>query len=185
MKKSLKLSALLLSTAVATLGFSGVTNAAGTLSGQIGVTLTIGTGCSIANSSTTATNTWGSLDFGSYADLRNTIDGSVMGTGGTSGLQVTCTNGLAYSLSLDGGLNEDTNSLRNVFDTASSTAVPYRLYSDATRSTEIASGGTLSFTGTGNLVSIPIYGRILPSDQSQVAPTQGTYVDTITATVMW
>lgn len=37
----------------------------------------------------------------------------------------------------------------------------------------------------GTAQSIPIYGRIIPADQSSTAPTAGTYTDTVTATLSW
>ena len=169
------------STAILT--YSNYANAAGTLSGQIGVEVTIGAGCSVSNSGGD-TNTWGTLNFGEYSDLVNTINGSVVGVGvgGAAGLQVTCTDELAYELSFDNGLNASSD-LRRL--NVGSTYIPYRLYSDASYASEILNM-PLSLTGTGSPESIPVFGRILPSDQGgNTAPIAGTYTDTVTATLSW
>ncbi len=165
------------STAILT--YSNYANAAGTLSGQIGVEVTIGSGCSVANSGGN-TNTWGTLNFGEYSDLVNTINGSVVGTSATVGLQVTCTDLLPYKLSFDEGLNF--SGLRRL--NLGTNYIPYRLYSDAGYTAEISTG-EITRVGTGALESIPVYGRILPSDQTNTAPAAGKYIDTVTATLIW
>lgn len=68
---------------------------------------------------------------------------------------------------------------------AGSTQIPYRLYSNAARSAEIPVNGSLALAADGTQQSIPIFGRILPSDQSTTAPASGTYADTVTATLAW
>lgn len=157
----------------------------GTLTGELGVQVIIGSGCTVGNGdASTSTNKWGTLDFGSYADLANVIDGSVIGADGTSAVTVTCSSGLSPTLTLDGG-QYGNGSLRNVSSDSGTTLIPYRLYSDSARSSEIAIGDSLSLTADGNAQNIPIYGRILPSDQSTTAPAAGTYVDTVVATLAW
>lgn len=155
------------------------------ISGQIGVKLTISSGCSIENSSTSATGSWGTLDFGSYADLKNTIDGAVVGNSSATGLSITCSDGTASSLTLNGGLN-GTGSQRLLKGSGTSTTtIPYRLYSDSARSSEITDG-TISITGNGSAQIIPIYGRIIPADlNGATSPAADTYTDTITATISW
>ena len=163
----------------------------GTLTGQVGVEVTISSGCAVANgSSSSGTNSWGTLDFGSYADLTSAINGSVLGSDGTNAVTITCTSGLSPTLTLDGGLNETTSTeVRNMVTTSSSsttsTDIAYRLYSDSTYSSEIAPGGSISLTADGTAENIPIYGRILKDDQTSTAPASGTYSDTVTATLSW
>ncbi|MEJ5939703.1 spore coat U domain-containing protein [Klebsiella pneumoniae] len=160
-------------------------HAAGTLTGNIGVTLTIGEGCTVTNGSVTdGTNEWGTLDFGTYSDLTNVIDGSVTGSDGSNTVTVTCSNGLSPTLTLDSGLYGN-GSLRNVSSDGGTTLVPYRLYSDSARTTEIALGGSIALTADGTAQDVPIYGRILPADQSTTAPAAGTYTDTVVATLAW
>ncbi|MBG6247353.1 MULTISPECIES: spore coat protein U domain-containing protein [Symbiopectobacterium] len=66
------------------------------------------------------------------------------------------------------------------------TLISYRLYSNSARSTEIAIGGTISVpAGTGVAQAVPIYGRIVASEQTLKYPPAGNYTDTITATLTW
>lgn len=158
-------------------------SAAGNLSGQLGVQVTISDGCTVGNSNSNGSvNKWGSINFGTYADLANIIDGSVQGADGSSTVTVACTSGLSPTLTLDGGLN-GSSTLRGM--SSGSSIIPYRLYSDASRSTEIGVNGSISLASDGNKQSIPIFGRILPSDQKNTSPASGTYVDTVTATLAW
>lgn len=156
----------------------------GSLTGEIGVQVIIGSACTVGNGDgSTGTNKWGTLDFGTYADLKYTIDGSVTGADGSGAVTVTCSTGLSPTLTLDGGLHGD-GTVRSV---SSGTAqIPYRLYSDSARTTEIKAGDTISLTPTGTAQNIPIYGRILPSDQDgNTSPAAGTYADTVIATLAW
>lgn len=162
----------------------------GTLTGQVGVEVTIKEGCTVANgSSSSGTNSWGTLNFGTYADLTSIINGSVLGSDGKDAVTVTCTEGLSPTLTLDGGLNESGN-VRNMVNTTTSgtttsSDIAYHLYSDASYDTEIEPGTAISLTASGDAQSIPIYGRILPTGQSSTAPASGTYTDTVTATLAW
>ena len=145
------------------LSIAGTVQAAGSLTGNIGVTLNIGEGCTVSNGSASGgTNQWGTLDFGTYSDLTNVIDGSVTGNG-------LYGNGSVRNVSSDGG----------------TTLIPYRLYSDSARSSEIALNGSISLAADGTAQDIPIYGRVLPADQSTTAPAAGTYTDTVVATLSW
>ena len=82
-------------------------SAAGTLSGQIGVQVTLGSGCSVSNVRNGENNRWGNINFGAYGDLANSIDAEITGSGGGSALTVTCTEDLASTLTLDGGQSGD------------------------------------------------------------------------------
>ncbi|WP_270843717.1 hypothetical protein [Klebsiella aerogenes] len=51
------------------------------MTGQVGVQLTIGSGCTVTNgSSASGVNSWGTIDFGTYSDLVNAIDSNLIGT---------------------------------------------------------------------------------------------------------
>lgn len=168
-----------------TLSLSGTAHAAGSLTGDIGVTLTIGEGCTVSNGSVSdGTNSWGTLDFGTYSDLTNVIDGSVSGSDGANTVTVTCSSGLSPTLTLDSGLYGN-GSVRSVSSDGGTTLIPYRLYSDSARSSEIALNGSISLTADGTAQDVPIYGRVLPADQSTTAPAAGTYTDTVVATLAW
>ncbi|ARU94939.1 Csu type fimbrial protein [Tatumella citrea] len=161
--------------------------AEGTLSGQVGVQVTIKEGCAVTNgSSSSGTNSWGTLNFGTYADLTAAINGTVLGSDGTNAVTITCTDGLTPTMTLDGGKNEASN-VRNMVNTSGTTTtdIAYHLYSDANHTTEIEPGGSVSLTADGAAQSIPIYGRIVPDDQTSTSPASGTYSDTVTATLSW
>jgi len=178
-----KNSTLLAVLAVATLTLAAGAQAAGTLTGQVGIQLTISTGCTVGNGTATGgTNQWGTLNFGNYADLTSVINGTVLGANGTSAVTVTCSTGLSPTLSLNGGLAA-TGGLRTM--TSSGNSIPYRLYSDTARTTEIAINTPITL-GTGTTAqNIPIYGRVLPADQTSTTPAAGTYNDTVVATLSW
>ncbi|MOA35770.1 Spore Coat Protein U domain protein [compost metagenome] len=63
--------------------------------------------------------------------------------------------------------------------------IPYRLYSDSARTTEIAINTPIALTTGTTAQNIPIYGRVLPGDQLSTSPAAGTYNDTVVATLSW
>ena len=158
-------------------------SAAGTLSGQIGVQVTLGSGCSVSNVRNGENNRWGNINFGSYGDLANSI-AEITGSGGGNALTVTCTEDLASTLTLDGGQSGDA-ALRYMKNAGGTQQIAYRLYSDAARNNEILPGGTIPIVGTGNPQAIPVFARIRPEDQSVNAPTADVYDDIVTATLAW
>lgn len=159
-------------------------SAAGTLSGQIGVQVTLGSGCSVSNVRDGENNRWGNINFGNYGDLANSIDASIVGSGGGNALTVTCTQDLDSTLTLDGGQSGDAD-LRYMKNAGGTQQIAYRLYSDTARSNEILPGGTIAIVGTGSPQAIPVFARIRPEDQSVNAPTAGEYNDIVTATLTW
>ena len=152
-------------------------SAAGTLSGQISVQVTLGSGCSVSNVRNGENNRWGTINFGA-------IDASVTGSGGGNALTVTCTEDLDSTLTLDGGQYGDA-ALRYMKNATGNQQIAYRLYADAGRSQEILPGGTIAIVGTGNPQAIPVFARIRPEDQSVNAPTADVYDDIVTATLTW
>jgi spore coat protein U-like protein len=155
-----------------------------TLTGEIGVSLIIGDGCTIGNDDDTDNaNEWGTLDFGTHADVTSVIDGTVVGTDSSSAVTVTCSTGLTPTMTIDGGLYES-GSLRYM-SAGSTDTIAYRLYSDSARSSEVEIDGAITLTADGTAVDLPLYGRVLPADQSNTAPAAGTYEDTLVATLSW
>ncbi len=105
-------------------------------------------------------------------------------TNGTGTINVTCTIGGSYTVSLDAGQNASVAQRRVI----SSTPVPgsylnYNVFTDAGRTlpwgTTVATG--TSGTGTGTAVAYTVYGQI-PSGQSIVV---GSYTDSVTVTVTY
>lgn len=158
--------------------------AAGTLNGEIGVKLTIGAGCTVSNGGVAnGVNNWGTIDFGTHSNLTNAIDGTLIGTNGTSTISINCTDGLTANLALDGGLY-GSGGLRSM-SAGGPDRVAYRLYSDSGRSDEITVNASIPVVADGSAQSIPIFGRVVPADQGSTSPAAGTYSDTILATLTW
>ncbi|WP_224552176.1 spore coat U domain-containing protein [Pectobacterium versatile] len=173
----------ILATLFTTFGLSTTANSV-TITGQIPVSLTINAACTVNNGGGAGTQ-WGTIDFGPHSDLTENIDSQVSSTGG-SGITVSCSVGTPATLKIGAGANA-TASLRRLAPSTGTYNVPYRLYSDSTRSTEIplASATGIAIVATGNPQLIPIYARIQPSDQTVLAPTAGAYTDTVAATIEW
>ncbi|QTF07702.1 spore coat protein U domain-containing protein [Brenneria izadpanahii] len=169
--------------ALFTLGGASVAHSE-TVTGNIGVTLTITTACAV-DSGTSSGSTWGTIDFGTHDSLATNIDGQVTSTSG-NGLTVTCSTGTPATVRIGTGAN-DNSSLRTLASSGGTYNIPYRLYTDANMTTEIPLNDAdgIALTATGSAQSIPVHARILPSDQTILAPSAGTYTDTVAATVEW
>ncbi|MEQ9888207.1 Csu type fimbrial protein [Pectobacterium zantedeschiae] len=173
----------ILATLLTTFGLSPTASSV-TINGQIPVSLTITAACSVDNGGGAGT-TWGTIDFGSHSNLMTNIDSQVTNSG-ASGITISCPVGLSAALKIGAGGNA-LDSLRRLTPGTGTYNVPYRLYSDSTRSTEIpiSSATGIAITATGNPLLIPIYARIVPTDQTVMSPAAGSYTDTITATIEW
>ncbi|MCM2472240.1 spore coat protein U domain-containing protein [Rhizobium sp. CG5] len=114
------------------------------------------------------------IDFGTHG----IIDQEVTATGG---VDVTCTPGTSYSVSMDGGLTGATNPEQRLMQSGSDT-IAYGLYSDASHSTPWGSASTdlVAGTGAGSVESLPVYGRVEPQS---AAP--GQYSDTVVVTITY
>lgn len=113
------------------------------------------------------------LDFGTVGLLSANTDASMTFT-------VTCTNGAAYTISMNDGQNASgtTNRMANA---AGTEFVSYELYQDSNYSTVWDATSTVSGTGTGTAQTYTVYGRVPP----QATPSAGTYTDTVTITVTY
>lgn len=173
----------ILATLLTTFGLSPTASSV-TINGQIPVSLTITAACTVDNGAG-AGSTWGTINFGSHADLNNVIDAQVTSTGG-NGITVSCPVGTPVALKIGAGANASA-SLRRLAPGSGTDYVSYRLYSDSTHTAEIPLSSTtgIAIVATGNPQLVPIYARILPADQTVLAPTAGSYTDTVTATIEW
>ncbi|MGK2889017.1 MAG: spore coat protein U domain-containing protein [Candidatus Malihini olakiniferum] len=80
------------------------------------------------------------------ADLNSNIDAEIS----SSGLSVLCSSGTADVLTIGAGSNDSSSVRRLTNGAGTSTLISYRLYSNSTRSTEIAIGSTINVSaGTG------------------------------------
>ncbi len=128
----------------------------------------------LASCSVSATN----LSFGNYTASSGTnLDA-------TSTVSVTCTNGQAYTIALDGGSVAADVSARTMSDGAAHT-LAYSLYTDAGRTTLWGDGtsgtSTVAGTGDGTQQDATVYGRIAASQFAAA----GSYTDTVTVTVSY
>ncbi|WGS50935.1 spore coat U domain-containing protein [Paraburkholderia sp. D15] len=100
----------------------------------------------------------------------------------TGSVTARCTNGDAYEIALSGGSSGNVGA-RQMQRSGGGGAVNYQLYTDSghTHAWGDGTGSTVmsTGTGTGNPVSIPVYGRV----PAQTTPMPGSYSDTITATI--
>jgi spore coat protein U-like protein len=111
------------------------------------------------------------LDFGNQFDFSADIDQVLT-------INVTCTNGLAYDVSLNNGLNAS----RRMRQGATTNYVDYELYTDAGyTSAWPTTAGSTPFTGDGTSQDIDVYARI----PTQATPVAGAYTDTVQITVTY
>ena len=116
------------------------------------------------------------LGFGTTSYLTSEVDA-------TNTVSVTCTNGVAYTISLDGGLTGASNpTLRKMAN--GGTQITYGIYQNVTHTT--AWGNTIGTnteagTGTGLIQNYTAYGAV----PIQTSPAPAVYSDTVTVTVTY
>ena len=104
----------------------------------------------------------------------------------TSTISLLCTNGAAYDVALDNGLNAAAGQRYMSNGATTPVKVPYNIYKDTAHSvawgaTSGTGGNTSSgIAGVSGAVTLTAYGRI-PSTATSVGA--GAYVDTVTVTV--
>jgi spore coat protein U-like protein len=165
---------------------SGNYNTSTTVNVKIGLASTLGSDCSgssissvtqnlfaTANNAATCSVAGTTLSFGSVSFLTSNVDAN-------TSISVTCTNGTAWSVSLNGGQNGGTSATDRRMKNASN-YVTYGLFTDPGRSQGFygTSGGAVAGTGNGSAQAVPVYGRVAP----QTTPPAATYSDTVVITV--
>ncbi|MBO9654913.1 MAG: spore coat U domain-containing protein [Agrobacterium tumefaciens] len=112
------------------------------------------------------------IDFGSHGVLNTAVDAN-------GAINLTCTNGLNYSVALNGGLSNSPPAARQMVQGASS--IIYGLYRDIGRTNVwgSATGQIATGTGNGSLQTLAVYGRV----PAQNTPAPGNYSDTVVVTV--
>jgi spore coat protein U-like protein len=132
------------------------------------INLTVASSCSV-----TAQN----IDFGERGTLTSNIDAK-------GAVNVTCTKGTPYTVSLGPGLANAGIGARKMFKggVKGSESVGYNLYKDNSR-TIVWGDETASpkRPGTGTREEIPVYARVPP----QNTPSLGTYIDNVAVTVRY
>ena len=140
---------------------------AGTASDTFQVTATVIASCGIVAND---------LAFGNYDPV------SATPTDATTTLDVTCTNGAAYNITLDGGANNNASNRRMKNVQSNTPILNYSLAKDTPGGVNWGdtSATGLAGVGTGSVQNITVHGRIAAQQGSVIA---GAHVDTITATV--
>jgi spore coat protein U-like protein len=116
------------------------------------------------------------LYFGTTGNLITAISGQTQ-------ISVQCSNGIGYSIGLNGGLSNATDPTQRRMTTGAN-AIAYGLYQDSAHASPWGSTtGTNVVGGTGTSLSqaIPVYGLV----PSQTTPPPGTYSDTIVVSVTY
>lgn len=120
----------------------------------------------------------GPLAFGPYSASSGTA------VTANSSIQVTCTNGLHYTVALDGGTTTQAPAARAMVD-SNSDQLGYGLYTSSGYSSVWGDGtaGTVTQAGIGNGSAQPmtVFGRI-PASQYVAS---GSYTDTVTVSVSY
>lgn len=114
------------------------------------------------------------MDFGlSTGTINDPIDSAAI-------LSVSCTNGAAYTIGLDGG-QSPTASGRTM--TSGAGGLDYGLFHDAGLSAPwgLTPGTTATGSGSGNTDSLPIYGRVFGNQHA----TMGLYSDTVVIVISY
>jgi spore coat protein U-like protein len=159
-----RLLTLALSAALAATGFDPAIG--GTATGDLAVQTTINATCAIEQVPV--------VDFGTRTSVPAPLD-FVFSIG------VRCTAGAPYSIALDAGVGvAATTALRRM---TGPVQWGYTFFSNASRSMiwGDTAGQLVTGTGTGGLVSHPLYGRVY--GQSGSVATPGLYTDTVTITL--
>lgn len=147
----------------------GGTALAATATGVLNVRMNITATCAIG--------TTGDLDHGSLNVLSALVDTQ-------ASMQVLCSSGAPFNVSLNGGLNGTGASDRKMKSTSGVNTISYQLYRDAARSQvwgETIGVDTATSTGTGATQSFTIYSRV----PAQTLQPVGTYTDTVTVTLTY
>jgi spore coat protein U-like protein len=142
---------------------------AATATGSFNVQVVIQETCVVASPSSTT------LDFGTQTLLNANVDASTT-------IQVQCTTGTDYDVSLDNGQNAS----RRMRLGATADYVDYELYTDAARTTvwpTAAGAAPYPYTANGSAQNITVYGRI----PAQTTPTASAtaYTDIVAITVTY
>lgn len=120
----------------------------------------------------------GTIDFGTHSALATgNITANMVQN---SALTLSCTPGVALTMSLNGGLHA--TSSRNLQASGSAATIPYRLYRDAGLNQEFTINQAVSVTfADPQSIALPVYGQITLSGDKP----PDTYSDTILLTLSW
>lgn len=151
--------------------------AATTVQKTFTVSASVNSGCSFSG-----TSSLGTINFGTTASLRGTID--VASSANNGSIILTCTPGIPVTIELNYGLNNGSINARYMANSTATQTIAYQLYKDAGRTSIWGTGAQAlaisSFPATAQTYTI--YARVFPST---TLPLAGTYTDTVTATITY
>ena len=139
---------------------------------------TIANGCSVAM---TSTGTWGDIALGSVSSITTGSASANLLSGGSAGMQVSCTPGMSVQVSADNG-NQPVGGVRQLVHSVNSASkVPYQLYANNSATPWTTQTITLSFPAGTALQSLPV-----KATATLAAPMRaGAYSDTVHVTLSW
>lgn len=157
---------------VVTFGYSATFTSCSTASGRssaaysFDATVTLQPTCSLSTTSVT---------FVTGSSLAANADAA-------GAVNVTCTSGASYTVTMDGGANGGTSAITRQMK-LNTGLITYGLYQNSGRTTGWYNdaAGSVGGTGTGSMQSIPVYGRVF----AQPTPAPGTYSDTVVVTLTY
>ncbi|NVN01643.1 MULTISPECIES: Csu type fimbrial protein [Asaia] len=150
-------------------------------------TMTVGAqiiaGCAVNGSavlSGAALGALGTLDFGSAPSL--SVSESYAQFRLADAMALTCTPGVAVSMSVDGGLHYR-DGTRNMLRSGGSENVAYALYRDDSHSVAMLPGNAVALdtSKSPSPLTIILYGAATPTGKLPA----GDYLDTVTVTIQW
>lgn len=140
---------------------------AATTTGNLPINATVAAACIFGNIT--------SVNFGNYTGVVNNA---------TGGIEVNCTNGTTYTISLGPGtFSGATTTTRRMTGTPSG-SLAYALYRDAPRTLNwgnVIGTDTVAGTGTGGVQPYTVYGQIAAG----LTPVAGSYNDTVLITITY
>jgi spore coat protein U-like protein len=166
------------------LGHPGSAAAQTSITGTIGVTLTLTSACSINGTilTTGSSANFGTLDFGTATTLFTQQDAQVL-AGASGGISLTCSPGISPELTIASGSNDANASGGHLHALVfGSSYVPYDLYSDSSRSTVIQNNAAVALTASSTTYTTNLYARVFGVGTASTLPA-GNYTDTLNVTL--
>jgi spore coat protein U-like protein len=131
-------------------------------------------GCEVNGGRPTNNLDFGTIDFGVHPAIsRERITADRLGM-----LGLTCTVGMEFTMTIDGGAHPDKDGMQRYLANGSA-RIAYQLYSDTARRQEIGVGQPISFT-VGQ--PVPVYGALTLPGRGVPA---GVYTDTVQMTLSY
>ncbi|CFQ85762.1 Csu type fimbrial protein [Yersinia frederiksenii] len=156
---------------------------AGSVTGTLGATLTIMTGCYINDGTATGGLTnLGTINFGTVSTLNTGIRVPYSSTS-SGALNLYCSANTAYSIAIDNGLHASGTQRRLLGGT--SEYVTYNLYKDSGYAQPWGTAGSDLLTGTATTITTAIPLTVYSEVPTQGTPSVSAYTDSVNVTVSW